>query len=193
MKMNHFYKNTNTIKYLLSYFLNRKQYVIINSTDSELINNHNISCVQGSTNGPLTYSLYCSDISNITKAFTVLFADDTNIILSGPNLHELQKLANETLITIMDYMSANKLTLNAKKTVALLFTPRNKPILPLSLKIGNTIIEQVNETKFLGVTIDDKLKFNTHFNNVTSKIKQGIGAKLNTYFPIKLKLKFIMV
>ena len=112
--------------------------------------------------------------------FTVLFSDDTNIILSGPNLHELQKLANETLITIMDYMSANKLTLNAKKTVALLFTPRNKPILPLSLKIGNTIIEQVNETKFLGVTIDDKLKFNTHFNNATSKIKQGIGALSQT-------------
>ena len=180
IKMKHFYKNENTIKYLLSYFLNRKQYVKINSVESELTNNHNISCVQGSTNGPLTYSLYSSDISKTTEAFTVLFADDSNVILSGPDIHALQNEANDTLCTIMDYMSANKLTLNAKKTVALLFTPKNKPSPPIAIKIGDTAVEQVKETRFLGVIIDNQLKFKTHFQNVTSKIKQGIGALSQT-------------
>ena len=35
--------------------------------------------VKGSTSRPFTYSLYCSDISNITEVFTVLFTVDTII------------------------------------------------------------------------------------------------------------------
>lgn len=191
MKMKHFYRNEKTINYLLSYFQNRRQFVKVNTKESMITNNHNISCVQGSTSGPLTYSLYCSDLSNITDAFTVLFADDTNIIFSGPNILELQQEANLTLATIVDYMSANKLTLNASKTVALLFTPQRKKSTPISIKIGDTDIKQVKETRFLGIIIDDKLKFKTHFDNVTNKVKQGIGALSQTkkLLPFRAKIK----
>ena len=102
--MSHYYKDPDTIKYLLSFFTNRKQYVKIGSTQSNLTNNYDISCVQGSSTGPIIYTLYSADIQNITKEFVICFADDTNIIVFGQDLNELQETANQVLETFNDYM-----------------------------------------------------------------------------------------
>ena len=39
------------------------------------------------------------------------------------------------------------------------------------LTIEGTIIKQVTETKFLGVTIDDKLSWKPHIENINKKLK----------------------
>ena len=176
LKFNHFYQNPKTIQFLLSFFKGRSQYVRVNSTDSQLTKNYDISCVQGSTMGPTTYSLYSSDIENITDQYLILFADDSNIILYNHCFEQAIKTANDTLSIINDYMAANKLTLNAKKTKAMLFCPRNKKALPLNLKIGDSQIEQVKELVFLGVKIDHNLTFKSHFEKVVTKVKQGLSA-----------------
>ena len=112
-----------------------------------------------------------------------MFPDDTSIFFQTDSKschNELQATANQVLETFNDYMCSNKLTLNIKKTVAILFTPPSKKALPIKLSIGNSTIEQVKETKFLGITIDEKLKFNTHFNNVVNKAKKGLYALVQT-------------
>lgn len=43
------------------------------------------------------------------------------------------------------------------------------------VKNGETIIEQVNSTKFLGVIIDYRLSWNEHINYIKGKIAKGIG------------------
>ena len=45
----------------------------------------------------------------------------------------------------------------------------------LILKIDNTKIKQVNEAKFLGVTIDENLNWNTHLKNLTKKLACSAG------------------
>ena len=101
--MSHYYKNPDTIKYLLSFFKGRKQFVKLGSENSELTDNFDIGCVQGSSTGPIIYTLYSADSMGITKEFILCFADDTNLVIYGKDPQELQNLANQTLETINDY------------------------------------------------------------------------------------------
>ena len=63
--------------------------------------------------------------------------------------------------------------------------------------IRNSTVSFTNEIKFLGVTIDNKLSFNSHISSVCNKITKSIGIlrKLSTYIPcdITRKLYFTLI
>ena len=52
--------------------------------------------------------------------------------------------------------------------------PQNKTIQP-NIQINGSDIEFVENFVFLGITINDKLKWNSHINNVTNKISKRVG------------------
>ena len=54
-----------------------------------------------------------ASVSNVL--FPILFADDTNVFLSGNNADELIKIMNIELIKIVDWLDCNKLSLNVSK------------------------------------------------------------------------------
>ena len=43
------------------------------------------------------------------------------------------------------------------------------------LKLGDSLINRVSTTKFLGVWLDDQLNWKTHLNKLLSKLKCGLG------------------
>ena len=55
-----------------------------------------------------------ASVSNVL--FPILFADDTNVVLSGNNADELIKIMNIELSKIVDWLDCNKLLLNVSKT-----------------------------------------------------------------------------
>ena len=61
------------------------------------------------------------------------------------------------------WLKANKLSINVKKTKLMIFRPRQKA-LPINRQIvmENNVLEQVDNTKFLGVNIDQHLTWKTH-------------------------------
>ena len=79
----------------------------------------------------------------------------------------------EDLLTLSDWFTANKLTLNLSKTVLMVFSPKGKQ--KVSLVVNNVVIPQVSETKFLGVWLDDKMSWNTHLGKLESKLKRNLG------------------
>ena len=56
----------------------------------------------------------------------------------------------------------------------MLFTNYNHTDLP-PLLFHDIIIQRISSVRFLGVELDDKLKFDLHINNVCSKISKNIG------------------
>jgi hypothetical protein len=179
-KLKHYGCDFNTKNWFSSFFKNRKQYVSWKHHESEVIDLENISVVQGSALGPQMFNIYINDIAKATNFKTVLFADDTSLIVSGTDLNSVINKANLELCKIADYLAANKLSLNTGKTVYMVFCPSKKTeksrATKLNLKIGAQEISEVDEVKFLGVTIDNQLKFKTHFQHVTKKVRSGLAA-----------------
>ena len=162
--------------WLQSYLNDRKQYVIYDGIRSPL---QRISCgvPQGSILGPLLFLLYINDLPNIcNNAFMYMFADDSNLFLTGKNLREMESNINRELTILSDWLKSNKLSLNIKKTHYILFHPgRKKPPFKLNIKIEDNSIDSVQHTKFLGVIIDSQLSFKEHVNFVKSKISKNLG------------------
>ena len=129
---------------------------------------------QGSCLSPLLFLIFCNDLYyNLEFCSCILFVDDTTIYKSHKNLRYLEWIVNEDLKIVANWFMCNKLTLNVKKTVCLLFSPNNKVPNSISLCIGNEPIVQCNNTKFLGVWLDDRLNWRTHLLKLLPKLKRG--------------------
>ena len=90
------------------------------------------SVPQGSILGPLLFSIYINDFSQSSDIFSMrLFADDPSLTASAKNIDELLLKINKELPKIYDWLCANKLTLNLRKTKYLIFKTSSESIFNL--------------------------------------------------------------
>ena len=111
-KLEHYGIRGIALQWIKSYFYNRRQFVRFNVTRSTECF---IKCgvPQGSILGPLFFLLYINDLPNATKLVEcLLFADDTSIFLSQPDLSYLISPMNAELENINVWIKINKLSVN---------------------------------------------------------------------------------
>jgi hypothetical protein len=127
LKKLHFYGIRGiAFNWLKNYLLNRRQYVCYNGVNS-MIGKINCGVPQGSILGPLLFLLYVNDMHNVcTSSFTLLFADDTNIFVSGNSLEEIETNINNDLKALSIWFQLNKLSLNIHKTKFMIIKSREK-------------------------------------------------------------------
>ena len=124
-KLNHYSIRGITNDWCSSFLLGRSQ---VTKIDSNLSTINKISCgvPQGSVLDLLLFLIYINDFHNSSAKFSFyLFADDTHLLYADKNLKSLEKTVNNELVRVSDWLNANKLTLNAKKSNFVIFRLTN--------------------------------------------------------------------
>ena len=121
------------------------------------------------------------------------FADDTNLLYINKSVKRINKHINHDLSLIVQWLRANKISLNADKTELVIFSPKRKQITKhLNFRISGQKIEISTRVKYLGIQIDQHLNWNEHIKNIIPKLSRAIGvlSKICHYIP-KFLLKTI--
>ena len=108
-----------------------------------------------------------------------MYADDTGLYLRGATLAQLNETINKDLANLDHWLKGNKLSLNVVKTVSMniLFRQKHQGILgELDLKIRDKNIQNVKETKYLGLKIDRHLTWQKHVDTISRKVSRAIGV-----------------
>jgi hypothetical protein len=176
------------LNWFKSYIINRKQYVDLKYTNQFNQISHAKSSLrtikhgvpQGSILGPILFLCYLRGFPSILtspESKLCLFADDSNLIVTGKDISGIEKTAISDLVMVNEYFSSKQLLLNLDKTNLVSFHTiqnRNKPT--PNIQIHNFKISQKNVTKFLGLLLDENLSWNEHILNVQKKVSSGLYA-----------------
>ena len=80
------------------------------------------------------------------------------------------------MLTASDWLKANKLSINVKKTHYIVWYPRSFTMdRSLPLELNGQQIEEVSETKFFGSVLDKGLTWKAHIQHVRNKVSTGAG------------------
>ena len=145
MKLSHYDIQGKEWQWFQSYLHGRCQYVELNGHKSTTMPLET-GVPQGSILGPLLFLLYINDLPSATKLKCVIFADDTNLLVSGNDLAEIVDTLNRELESVSDFFKANRLKLNAKKTKTVCF---RKKAPPTELPTAAVYLDGVNLKKRL--------------------------------------------
>ena len=172
-----------------SYLCNRGQKVRINGVCSEW-SVVSTGVPQGSVLGLILFTINVNDMTNVSPLFrTVQFADDTTLLASNHDFSTLVSEITASLTSLSHWCSSNCLLINTNKTAVLIFSNRFRDI-DFSNKIclENSELDYVNRVKFLGLTLDDKLKFSVHLSNICNKLSSVIGIlyRVKDVLPTKI-------
>lgn len=166
-----------------SYLKNRKIYTLINETKSKKMP-IKYGVPQGSVLGPLLFSLYINDIKKLANDYEInLFADDTSLFCVAKTYDDLERKANLALTECSNWLKSNRLTININKTHYIDFSKsKERNIL---LKLGASIINQERETKYLGIILQNDLKWESQIRNVIQSVTKQIPIYyiLRTFVP----------
>ena len=73
---------------------------------------------------------------------SILFADDTVLVQSDNNLGKLQSSVNHEMTKVMDWLIANKLSLNISKTKYMLITNKHVSTESFVISVNRNRIER---------------------------------------------------
>ena len=165
------------LQWFISYLSNRSHSVQIGDICSNYLH---LTCgvPQGSIAGTLLFLVYINDIVKVS-AFVdfLMFADDTNLLISSHSLESLSVIAITVLAKLAKWFRLNKLSLNVNKTNYILFHNNRKKLLTqIKLTIDNITIEQTDKAQFLRIIINQNLTLTDHISLLKNKISKNIGV-----------------
>ena len=161
--MNHYGIHRVSNDWFTSYLSNHNQYVSINGCESGLAT---LSCgiPQGSVLGPFLFLLYKNGLNQAIKFCKVYhFAYDTNLLCLSNSIKKLNKLVNADLTHLVNWLNANKISPNVKKTEMVVFKSKQKKFEGnFKIKLCRKRLYPTESVKYLGVKIDTNLSWQYH-------------------------------
>lgn len=121
---------------------------------------------QGSPLSPLLYNIYSYDITqhqnaSVDQTYILQYADDTAIISHHKTLSNAIENLQVKIIETEEWFNKWRLIPNPSKSQFLIFNHVVSNTSP-TISIGNHLVSPSRSAKYLGITLDHKLNFNTH-------------------------------
>ena len=109
------------------------------------------------------------------------------------SIKKLNKQVNADLKHLVNWLNANKISLNAKKTETVIFKSKQKKLEgDLKVKLCGKSLYPTESVKYLGVKIATNLTWQHHVNDLSIKLKRAnaVPFKMRKYVSLK-KLRYI--
>ena len=153
----------------------------------------NFGVPQGSKLGPLLFTSYVNSLSSVitnTNAKVTLYADDTAIFVKGKSVSNINDIMNTEISKVAKWLNENVLTLNVKKTKGMLLCKIQKMTRrdsDLEVYINNSLIDNVDKFKYLGVWLDPALTWNEQIDSISKTVskRNGLLCRLQNVLPQK--------
>jgi hypothetical protein len=127
--------------------------------------------------GPVLYLIFTSDIPQPAGTTVATFADDTAILAVGANVEEATKKLQPAANSINNWTKKWLIKLNADKSKHVNFTNKRCRYLPVTM--NGKIIPSSQTAKYLGMTLDAKLRLKVHVK--TKRDELGIKHRKIKY------------
>ena len=133
---------------------------------------------QGPILGPLLFFNYINDLANNLSSNVKLFAADTSLFSVVHYVNASARELKDDLKKIKKLVFQWKMNSNpdpSKQAQEVIFSRKIKKLPHPSLVFNNNNVLQASSQKHLGLTLDAKLTFDEHLNNVRKKVNKTIG------------------
>lgn len=133
-------------------------------------------CPQGASLSSLLFIMFLNDLKDVfIDVLYILFADDLLMFVGGVSAQEVEEKLNEAMSSLQRWLKDNNMVLNVNKTkVMVIQKPQDRRVHTIKITYNNETLEQVQEFKYLGITVDNKLGHKIHAENVDKKINTNI-------------------
>ncbi|GFY05025.1 probable RNA-directed DNA polymerase from transposon BS [Trichonephila clavipes] len=130
-------------------------------------------CPQGSVMGPFLWNLTMVDllcnISKFQNCHKIAFSDNVLLIVQCKHFQDVCTLSQSILNNICDWSELYKLKFNPLKTKVMKIYKKSTVDQRINVKLGDVIIEEVRNIKYLGIIVDNKMQWKEHISYVSSK------------------------
>lgn len=145
---------------------------------------------QGSVLAPLLYLIYTSDFPSSDQVTIAQFADDVAILSTGTFESSATKL-QRYVEQVEDWCSKWRVKMNPQKSTIVRFTNKTK-VINYTVRLSGVEIPQAESVRYLGLTLDCKLRWRHHINIVVQRIRNRIRQLkflLQGSSPLQLQFK----
>ena len=172
-KLKYYNLHEDTVGWITSFLSDRMQRVVIDgysSAESPVLS----GVPQGSVLGPALFLIFINDIADSLSSIVRLFADDCLVyreIKSRADQFALQ----QDLDKLVEWAQTWGMEFNVQKCNILTITWKKSNRLAFTYKMKGQIVEGVRSTKYLGITITEKLKWNVHIAKISGAANKMLG------------------
>ena len=111
-------------------------------------------------------------MSNHVKSATInIFANDVVVYASHSDIDVLRQKLQESINSISSWYTTNKLALSIEKCNSMVINHNLTQAPPeISLLLDGQTLKQLKHVRYLGVTIDEKLKWDRHVSDIVKRV-----------------------
>ena len=171
-KLQHYRIRNKTLAWIQSFLAERYQKVVLDGKTSPS-SPVTSGVPQGTVLGPLLFLIYINYLPSRVSSTLRLFADDCLLYRVISNQEDAASL-QEDLDHLQEWERDWQMNFNPDKCEHIRITNKRK-IIQTTYMIYSQILKETTKAKYLGVTIDKTLSWNSHIDMVTKRANQTIS------------------